>query len=192
MSWSTYLKELPDLSNAKSLEEVYLDRCTSLATFPSSIQNLHKLRELDLEGCTELESFPILINLKSLEYLNLRECSRLRNFPQIYINSSHGFSLEVEGCFWNNCLCGLDYLGCIMRCIPCKFRPATCLRSYGKASRYVVSVIACAYWFASQGSHLIIPMHGTRQQCVWYDLVRLCFFSVSVSWKSRNDGCVNL
>ncbi|KAG2263907.1 hypothetical protein Bca52824_070986 [Brassica carinata] len=137
MSWSTYLKELPDLSNAKSLEEVYLDRCTSLATFPSSIQNLHKLRELDLEGCTELESFPILINLKSLEYLNLRECSRLRNFPQIYINSSHGFSLEVEGCFWNNCLCGLDYLGCIMRCIPCKFRPATCLRSYGKASRYV-------------------------------------------------------
>lgn len=123
MSWSTYLKELPDLSNAKSLEEVYLDRCTSLATFPSSIQNLHKLRELDLEGCTELESFPILINLKSLEYLNLRECSRLRNFPQIYINSSHGFSLEVEGCFWNNSLCGLDYLGCIMRCIPCKFRP---------------------------------------------------------------------
>ncbi|CDY09663.1 BnaC07g33980D [Brassica napus] len=115
MSWSTYLKELPDLSNAKSLEEVYLDRCTSLATFPSSIQNLHKLRELDLEGCTELESFPILINLKSLD-------------------------LEVEGCFWNNCLCGLDYLGCIMRCIPCKFRPATCLRSYGKASRYCVCV----------------------------------------------------
>ncbi|KAJ4885469.1 Leucine-rich repeat 3 protein [Raphanus sativus] len=35
----------------------------------------------------------------------------------------HGFSLEVEGCFWNNNLCGLDYLGCIMRCIPCKFRP---------------------------------------------------------------------
>ncbi|CAG7883716.1 protein SUPPRESSOR OF npr1-1, CONSTITUTIVE 1 [Brassica rapa] len=123
MSWSTYLKELPDLSNAKSLEEVYLDRCTSLVTFPSSIQNLHKLRELDLEGCTELESFPTLINLKSLEYLNLRECSRLRNFPQIYINSSQGFSLEVEGCFWNNNLCGLDYLGCIMRCIPCKFRP---------------------------------------------------------------------
>lgn len=122
MSWSTYLKELPDLSNAKSLEEVYLDRCTSLVTFPSSIQNLHKLRELDLEGCTELESFPTLINLKSLEYLNLKECSRLRNFPQIYINSSQGFSLEVEGCFWNNNLCGLDYLGCIMRCIPCKFR----------------------------------------------------------------------
>lgn len=120
MSWSTYLKELPDLSNAKNLEEVYLDRCTSLVTFTSSIQNLHKLRELDLEGCTELESFPTLINLKSLEYLNLRECFRLRNFPQIYM---HGFRLEVEGCFWNNNLCGLDHLGCIMRCIPCKFRP---------------------------------------------------------------------
>ncbi|KAJ0232981.1 ADP-ribosyl cyclase/cyclic ADP-ribose hydrolase [Hirschfeldia incana] len=120
MSWSMNLKQLPDLSNAKNLEEVYLDRCTSLVTFTSSIQNLHKLREIDLEGCTELESFPTLINLKSLEYLNLRECFRLRNFPQIFM---HGFSLEVEGCFWNSNLCGLDYLGCIMRCIPCKFCP---------------------------------------------------------------------
>ncbi|ESQ55743.1 hypothetical protein EUTSA_v10024617mg [Eutrema salsugineum] len=128
MNWSTYLRELPDLSKAINLEKVYLDGCKSLVTFPSSIQNLLKLRDLHLENCTELESFPTLVNLKSLEYLNLRGCSRLRNFPQIYMDSSHGISIEVKDCFWNNNLPGPDYLGGLMRCMPCKYRPEHLVR----------------------------------------------------------------
>ncbi|XP_018449076.1 protein SUPPRESSOR OF npr1-1, CONSTITUTIVE 1 isoform X1 [Raphanus sativus] len=126
MSDSIYLKELPDLSNAINLEEIYLDGCTSVVTLPFSIQNLPKLRKLDLENCTKLENFPTHVNLESLEYFSLRGCSRLRNFPQIHkYTSSHGTAIEVEDCFWNKNLPGSDYLGCLIRC---KVRPEHLVR----------------------------------------------------------------
>nr|AXU93533.1 RPP4/RPP5-like protein [Arabidopsis thaliana] len=127
---SKYLKEIPDLSLAINLERLDLEGCESLVTFPSSIQNATKLIYLDMSYCKKLESFPTGLNLESLEYLNLTGCPNLRNFPAIKMGCSDldflGDSNEnvVADCLWNkNLPAGLDYLDCLMRCMPCEFRP---------------------------------------------------------------------
>lgn len=78
-----YLREIPNLTCATNLETLDLGGCSSLSELSSSIQNLHKLKDLDMERCTHLEILPTDINLESLYYLNLNGCSRLRSFPQI-------------------------------------------------------------------------------------------------------------
>ena len=88
---SRYLKEFPDLSYAINLERVYLFGCKSLVTLPSSIQNVSKLRRLNMGECTNLESFPTHVSLESLEYLNLKGCNQLNNFPPISLYSSTRF-----------------------------------------------------------------------------------------------------
>ncbi|XP_020875362.1 protein SUPPRESSOR OF npr1-1, CONSTITUTIVE 1 isoform X2 [Arabidopsis lyrata subsp. lyrata] len=129
LSNSKYLKEIPDLSNAINLEEVELSGCSSLVALPSSIQNAIKLNYLDMSECRKLESFPTHLNLKSLEYLDLTGCLNLRNFPAIQMGNLYGFPLdsifeiEVKDCFWNKNLPGLNYLDCLMGCMPCKFSP---------------------------------------------------------------------
>ncbi|XP_019086569.1 PREDICTED: disease resistance protein RPP4-like [Camelina sativa] len=132
MDGSKYLKEIPDLSYARNLEELYLFECTSLVTLTSSIQNAIKLRKLDMRGCTKLESFPTHLNLESLEYLDLTGCHNLRKFPLIIMEKSasspYGMKIEVEDCFWNKNLPPLDYLDCLMRCMPCEFRPEYLVR----------------------------------------------------------------
>nr|AXU93554.1 RPP4/RPP5-like protein [Arabidopsis thaliana] len=122
---SRYLKEIPDLSLAINLEILDLAKCESLVTLPSSIQNAIKLIYLDMSDCKKLESFPTDLNLESLKCLNLTRCLNLRNFPAITIT---GFlqdrnAIVVEDCFWNKNLPGLDYLDCLVRCMPCEFRP---------------------------------------------------------------------
>nr|AXU93529.1 RPP4/RPP5-like protein [Arabidopsis thaliana] len=130
LRYSNNLKEIPDLSLAINLEELNLSECESLVTLPSSIQNAIKLRTLDMSDCKKLESFPTGLNLESLEYLNLTGCPNLRNFPAIIMGCSDvdfpegRNEIEVEDCFWNkNLPAGLDYLDCLMRCMPCEFRP---------------------------------------------------------------------
>nr|AXU93556.1 RPP4/RPP5-like protein [Arabidopsis thaliana] len=130
LRYSNNLKEIPDLSLAINLEELDLVGCISLVTLPSSIQNAIKLRTLDMSDCKKLESFPTGLNLESLEYLNLTGCPNLRNFPAIIMGCSDvdfpegRNEIEVEDCFWNkNLPAGLDYLDCLMRCMPCEFRP---------------------------------------------------------------------
>nr|AXU93586.1 RPP4/RPP5-like protein [Arabidopsis thaliana] len=127
---SKYLKEIPDLSLAINLEELDLRGCESLVTLPSSIQNATKLIFLDMKYCKKLESFPTDLNLESLKYLNLTGCPNLRNFPAIIMGCSDvdfpegRNEFRVEDCFWNkNLPAGLDYLDCLMRCMPCEFRP---------------------------------------------------------------------
>nr|AXU93542.1 RPP4/RPP5-like protein [Arabidopsis thaliana] len=130
LSWSKNLKEIPDLSLAINLERLDLEGCESLVTLPSSIQNATKLIYLDMSDCKKLESFPTDLNLESLKYLNLTRCPNLRNFPAIKMGCSDVDFPEgrnefgVEDCFWNkNLPSGLDYLDCLMRCMPCEFRP---------------------------------------------------------------------
>nr|AXU93651.1 RPP4/RPP5-like protein [Arabidopsis thaliana] len=133
---SNNLKEIPDLSLAINLEELYLEGCESLETLPYSIQNAIKLIYLNMRGCKKLESFPTDLNLKSLEYLDLTGCPNLRNFPAIKmgrpwtrLSRTRLFpkgrnEIVVEDCFWNkNLPAGLDYLDCLTRCMPCEFRP---------------------------------------------------------------------
>nr|AXU93571.1 RPP4/RPP5-like protein [Arabidopsis thaliana] len=130
LGYSYNLKEIPDLSLAINLERLDLQVCESLVTLPSSIQNAIKLRTLDMSDCKKLESFPTDLNLESLEYLNLTGCPNLRNFPAIVMGCSDvefpkwRNEIVVEDCFWNkNLPAGLDYLDCLMRCMPCEFRP---------------------------------------------------------------------
>jgi Leucine-rich repeat (LRR) protein len=93
---SKNLKEIPDLSNARNLEELDLEGCESLVTLPSSIQNAIKLRKLHCSGV-------ILIDLKSLEgmcnleYLSV-DCSRVEGTQGIVY-----FPSKLRLLLWNNC-----------------------------------------------------------------------------------------
>ena len=82
------LKEIPNLSEATNLETVSLTYCTSLVELPSSIKNLHKLENLNMEGCKKLRVIPANINLASLEEVNMTYCSRLKAFPHFSSNIS--------------------------------------------------------------------------------------------------------
>ncbi|KAL9310784.1 putative TIR domain, P-loop containing nucleoside triphosphate hydrolase [Arabidopsis thaliana] len=110
LNHSKILKELPDLSTATNLQELflvkcsslvelpssigkatnlqklYLNMCTSLVELPSSIGNLHKLQKLTLNGCSKLEVLPANINLESLDELDLTDCLVLKRFPEISTN----------------------------------------------------------------------------------------------------------
>ncbi|KAK7316585.1 hypothetical protein RJT34_00160 [Clitoria ternatea] len=80
LSFSKHLIEVPDLSMATNLEVLSLLECRSLSQVPPSILSLHKLKYLDLEGCTEIESLQTNVYLKSLRHLRLSHCSRLKEF----------------------------------------------------------------------------------------------------------------
>eukprot|EP00257_Ricinus_communis_P017873 XP_015576422.1 disease resistance-like protein DSC1 [Ricinus communis] len=83
LSYSEYLTQIPDLSNAQSLGSVNLKGCTSLVQVSSSIQYLNKLEYLNLEGCRFLSSLPNMIALKYLKTLNITGCSNIKKFPEI-------------------------------------------------------------------------------------------------------------
>ncbi|CAN7032005.1 unnamed protein product, partial [Brassica rapa subsp. trilocularis] len=78
LSYSKYLKELPNLSTATNLRELDLSRCSSLVELPSSIGNMTNLVKLNLFGCSKLKALPININMKSLDELDLRYCSSMK------------------------------------------------------------------------------------------------------------------
>ncbi|EOA16677.1 hypothetical protein CARUB_v10004869mg [Capsella rubella] len=141
LSRSKYLKEVPNLSKAINLEELDLHGCISLVKLPRSIQVAIKLRKLNMRGCIELKSFPTHLKLKSLQDLDLTFCHNLTNFPVIKMENSIHMPYEVEirvdDCLWNRNLYdtmwnrdlhGLDYLGCLKRCLPCEFRPEYLVR----------------------------------------------------------------
>ncbi|CAN6993658.1 unnamed protein product, partial [Brassica oleracea var. botrytis] len=72
LSYSEYLKEIPDLSKATSLEKLDLVGCKSLLKLTSSIGNATKLKKCYLSGCLLLKELPSSISrLINLEELNL-------------------------------------------------------------------------------------------------------------------------
>ncbi|KAF3535058.1 hypothetical protein F2Q69_00019005 [Brassica cretica] len=79
LSYSEYLKEIPDLSKATSLEKLDLVGCKSLLKLTSSIGNATKLKKCDLSGCLLLKELPSSISrLINLEELNLSYCLSLK------------------------------------------------------------------------------------------------------------------
>ncbi|CAN6993185.1 unnamed protein product [Brassica oleracea var. botrytis] len=73
LSDSPYLKEIPDLSNATSLEELDLWGCKSLLELTSSIGNATNLRVCNLKGCLLLKELHSSIGrLTNLQKLNLK------------------------------------------------------------------------------------------------------------------------
>nr|ACP30612.1 disease resistance protein [Brassica rapa subsp. pekinensis] len=83
LSASTKIKDIPNLSKATNLEKLYLRFCKALASVPSSLQNLNKLKVLDMSSCVRLNALPTNMNLESLSVLNMKGCSKLRIFPEI-------------------------------------------------------------------------------------------------------------
>ncbi|KAJ9166959.1 hypothetical protein P3X46_021648 [Hevea brasiliensis] len=89
LSNSEHLTTFPDLSQAKNLERVNLDYCTSLVEVPSSIRFLDKLTFLSMRCCTSVVSLPSGIKLRSLKTLNLSGCTNLRECPEISENITY-------------------------------------------------------------------------------------------------------
>ncbi|KAH0888049.1 hypothetical protein HID58_050478, partial [Brassica napus] len=121
LSYSIYLKELPDLSTAtnleklnlrncssliklpslpgKNLEELYIGGCSSLVEFPSFIGNVVNLRELDLRNCVNLVELPSYVgDATNLEYLNLSNCLGLVELPPSLGNIQKLQKLMLSGC----------------------------------------------------------------------------------------------
>lgn len=83
LSASTKIKDIPNLSKATNLENLYLRFCKGLASVSSSLENLNKLKVLDMSSCVRLNALPTNMNLESLSVLNMKGCSKLRMFPEI-------------------------------------------------------------------------------------------------------------
>ncbi|KAJ9167204.1 hypothetical protein P3X46_021870 [Hevea brasiliensis] len=83
LSYSEYLIQIPDLSNAKELESLNLKGCTNLVEVSSYVQNLNKLEYLNMEGCKNLSCIPSTFASKLIRTLNLVGCSNLKKFPEI-------------------------------------------------------------------------------------------------------------
>ncbi|KAF3443741.1 hypothetical protein FNV43_RR13431 [Rhamnella rubrinervis] len=81
---SKFLTHLPDLSLAPNLESINLEGCISLFHILSSIQNLHKLIDLNLNGCTNLRDLEEISGRKG--YLGLVNHGYYKNLT--FLNSS--------------------------------------------------------------------------------------------------------
>ncbi|EOA26231.1 hypothetical protein CARUB_v100195352mg, partial [Capsella rubella] len=98
LSYSTDLKELPDISTATNLETLYLEKCSSLVELPSCIGELTSLRVLDLNGCSSLVKIPTSIeNTTNLRRLVLSGCDNVVELPSI------GNETKLEQLILNNC-----------------------------------------------------------------------------------------
>nr|AAD25973.1 flax rust resistance protein [Linum usitatissimum] len=73
------LREIEGLEELKSLQDLYLEGCTSLGRLP-----LEKLKELDIGGCPDLtELVQTVVAVPSLRGLTIRDCPRLEVGPMI-------------------------------------------------------------------------------------------------------------
>ncbi|KAF2535996.1 hypothetical protein F2Q68_00022459, partial [Brassica cretica] len=79
LSRSRYLKEIPDLTNATSLEELVLHGCEGLLELPITIGNATKLKRCILRRCFLLKELPSSMGkLINLEELNLAQSTGLK------------------------------------------------------------------------------------------------------------------
>ncbi|CAF2120176.1 unnamed protein product [Brassica napus] len=108
LSSSEYLKEIPDLSKATSLEILDLHYCRSLLELPSSIGRLINLEKLDLHYCRSLEKLSGCSNLEKIS-----GCSSLK---ELDLSDSGIGALELPSsvstwsCFYRLNMSGLSDL----------------------------------------------------------------------------------
>ncbi|CAG7910957.1 unnamed protein product [Brassica rapa] len=107
-SWC--LKEIPDLTNATSLEELDLHECKGLLELTSTIGNATKLKRCILSGCCLLKELPSSMgSLINLEELNLSQSTGLKELTGC-------LNLEIlSGC---SSLKRLDLRGTAIREVP--------------------------------------------------------------------------
>ncbi|KAH0850578.1 LOW QUALITY PROTEIN: hypothetical protein HID58_095407, partial [Brassica napus] len=103
---SRCLKEIPDLSDATSLEELDLDDCQGLLELPSTIGNATKLKRCILSRCFLLKKLPSSMGrLINLEELDLDECESL-----LKLTSTIGNATKLKRCILSGCSTGLKEL----------------------------------------------------------------------------------
>ncbi|KAJ4910733.1 Disease resistance protein (TIR-NBS-LRR class) family [Raphanus sativus] len=120
LSGSEYLKRIPDLSKATSLEKLDLTGCKSLLELTSSIGNATKLKVCILQGCLLLKELPSSIGrLFNLEELNLSCCccfslEKLNGCSSLKELKLIGTAIEELPSSVSNwsCLYKLDMSGC--------------------------------------------------------------------------------
>ncbi|XP_022633905.1 disease resistance protein RML1B-like [Vigna radiata var. radiata] len=91
LHWAIELKELPDLSGAIRLEELYLRGCESLRSLHSSIFSLPKLEILDLNNCISIailsskseKRVSSLWRNSELRCLNMSCCEKLETIAEL-------------------------------------------------------------------------------------------------------------
>jgi Leucine-rich repeat (LRR) protein len=71
------------MSGAPNLKKLHLDSCKRLVKVHDSVGFLRKLEDLNLNRCTSLKILPHGIHLPSLKTMSLRNCTTLKNFPEI-------------------------------------------------------------------------------------------------------------
>uniref|UniRef100_A0A1J3FK21 ADP-ribosyl cyclase/cyclic ADP-ribose hydrolase n=1 Tax=Noccaea caerulescens TaxID=107243 RepID=A0A1J3FK21_NOCCA len=118
LSYSQHLKEIPDLSNATSLEELNLYECAGLLELTSSIGNATKLTFCRLGSCLLLKEIPSSIGrLIKLELLDLNGCSSLKylggcsSLKDLDLSYSGIEEMPSSISSWS-CLYRLDMSGC--------------------------------------------------------------------------------
>nr|XP_048320577.1 disease resistance-like protein DSC1 [Ziziphus jujuba var. spinosa] len=93
LSYSRFLTELPDLSQAPNLESINLEGCTNLVQVLSPLQNLQKLTYLNLSGCSNLRDFKEIS--RSTGYMDLVKSGDIKNLLsnicQLKFTSLKGF-----------------------------------------------------------------------------------------------------
>ncbi|EFH51777.1 predicted protein [Arabidopsis lyrata subsp. lyrata] len=99
LSYSKNLKELPNLSTATKLQELFLIDCTSLVELPSSIGNAISLQTLHLGECKSIVELPSCFgNAINLSWLNLSGCSSLVELPSSIGNATNLEILHMDMC----------------------------------------------------------------------------------------------
>uniref|UniRef100_A0A1J3HSB3 Putative disease resistance protein n=1 Tax=Noccaea caerulescens TaxID=107243 RepID=A0A1J3HSB3_NOCCA len=98
LTGSKDLKELPDLQEAVSLEELMLEGCVSLTRIPESICSLPRLQKVDLSNCDGLKNLRIIIGESEATFFlgtSLRVKSVLVDFldAEPLVKESQGISL---------------------------------------------------------------------------------------------------
>ncbi|CAN6722111.1 unnamed protein product [Malus baccata var. baccata] len=93
LTYSIYLKKLPDFSQVPNLEELILVRCESLSEIHPSIGHLKRLSLVDLTCCRMLTSLPReFYKSKSVETLLLGYCS---NFRELHEDLGEMLSMRI-------------------------------------------------------------------------------------------------
>jgi Leucine-rich repeat (LRR) protein len=97
LSYSPFLIETPDFTEAPNLEKLIFEKCARLYEVHPSIGVLKQLTLLNLKNCGSLTSLPCNISLDSLEILILSGCWKLKKFPEIVGNMKRLKKLKLDG-----------------------------------------------------------------------------------------------